>query len=91
MATNGTVSKPFTFRLDDGSVITVAKDGEQSTKVTRLSGEEAVKAGKVGPEHVQKLQLLVFKLECLAKGDSWVENDALIAFDTKRKAEFGLV
>lgn len=91
MSANGTVFKPFTLRLDDGSVITVAKDGESSKKITRLSGEEAVKAGKLGPEHVQKLHLLVYKLECLAKGDSWVEGDAMIAFEAKRKADFGLV
>lgn len=91
MSANGTVCKPFTLRLDDGSVITVAKEGETGRKITRLSGEEAVKAGKLGPEHVQKLHLLVYKLECLAKGDSWVENDALIAFEAKRKADFGMV
>lgn len=86
------MGKKILLRLDDGSLIgprSVLKlegagdHADGSKGAARLDAAGAHALGKLGLDHVLKLEHIVFRMEAFSKGDSWVDAE----FIGKRKLE----
>lgn len=77
----GELAKRILLRLDDGSLIGARASlkqqddaGTGATHAARVDVARAFEIGKLGPEHVVRMEQLVYRMNALVHGDSWVEE-----------------
>lgn len=78
MENGDTLGRRIALRLDDGSLIcnpsSIRMGSDGPCSAVRIDVERAFEAGKLGPEHVVRMEGLVYRMEALLYGDTWVEQ-----------------